>query len=109
MVTVDLPGRPGAPMAAHQVSLDLNRDTVVQALNGVSGRAILADHSFAGTRLNGVQRRTFGVRSMGRKRRCARFRKLAFRSCPLSGEREESASPPFADIHRPWGRGHPPF
>ncbi len=48
VVTVDLPGRPGAPMAADQVSLDLYRDTVVQALNGVSGRAILVGHSFGG-------------------------------------------------------------
>jgi pimeloyl-ACP methyl ester carboxylesterase len=48
VVTVDLPGRPGAPMAADQVSLDIYRDTVVQALNGVSGRAILVGHSFAG-------------------------------------------------------------
>ena len=48
VVTVDLPGRPGAPMAADQVSLDLYRDTVVQALNSVSGQAILVGHSFAG-------------------------------------------------------------
>jgi pimeloyl-ACP methyl ester carboxylesterase len=48
VVTVDLPGRPGAPMAPDQVSLDLYRDAVVQALNGVSGQAILVGHSFAG-------------------------------------------------------------
>lgn len=48
VVTVDLPGRPGAPMAADQVSLDLYRDTVVEALNSVSGPAILVGHSFAG-------------------------------------------------------------
>lgn len=48
VVTVDLPGRPGAPMSADQVSLDLYRDTVIQALNGVSGPAILVGHSFAG-------------------------------------------------------------
>ncbi|WP_454883897.1 alpha/beta fold hydrolase [Sphingomonas oryzagri] len=48
VVTVDLPGRPGAPMPANQVSLDLYRDTVVEALNGVSGPAILVGHSFAG-------------------------------------------------------------
>lgn len=48
VVTVDLPGRAGAPMAADKVSLDLYRDTVVQALNNVSGPAILVGHSFAG-------------------------------------------------------------
>jgi len=48
VVTVDLPGREGAPMAADQVSLDLYRDTVVQALDTVSGPAIVVGHSFAG-------------------------------------------------------------
>jgi pimeloyl-ACP methyl ester carboxylesterase len=48
VVTVDLPGRPGAPMAPEKVSLDLYRDTVVQALNGVSRPAVLVGHSFAG-------------------------------------------------------------
>jgi len=48
VITVELPGRPGAAMAVDQVSLDLHRDTVVQALNGVSGQAILVGHSFAG-------------------------------------------------------------
>ena len=48
VVTIDLPGRPGAPMAPDQVSLDLYRDTVVAALNGVSGPSILVGHSFAG-------------------------------------------------------------
>jgi pimeloyl-ACP methyl ester carboxylesterase len=48
VVTIDLPGRLGAPMSADQVSLDLYRDTVVQALKQVSDRAILVGHSFAG-------------------------------------------------------------
>src|ERR1700744_1721745 len=48
VVTIDLPGRSGAPMAPDQVSLELYRDTVVQALNSVSGQAILVGHSFAG-------------------------------------------------------------
>ena len=48
VVAVNLPGRPGAPMAADAVSLDLYRDTVVSALNAVSGPAILVGHSFAG-------------------------------------------------------------
>jgi pimeloyl-ACP methyl ester carboxylesterase len=48
VVTIDLPGRPGAPMTADQVSLNLYRDTVVEALNNVSGPAIVVGHSFAG-------------------------------------------------------------
>jgi pimeloyl-ACP methyl ester carboxylesterase len=48
VVTVDLPGRSSSPMAADQVSLDLYRDTVVQALNHVAGPAVLVGHSFAG-------------------------------------------------------------
>jgi pimeloyl-ACP methyl ester carboxylesterase len=48
VVTIDLPGRSGAPMAADQVSLDLYRDTVVQALGNISGPAVLVGHSFAG-------------------------------------------------------------
>jgi pimeloyl-ACP methyl ester carboxylesterase len=48
VVTVNLPGRLGAPMSPDKVSLDLYRDTVVQALNEVSHPAILVGHSFAG-------------------------------------------------------------
>ncbi len=48
VVTLDLPGRPGAPMAPDQVSLDLYRDTVVDALNQADRPAILVGHSFAG-------------------------------------------------------------
>ena len=48
VVTVDLPGRLGAPMSPDKVSLDLYRDTVVQTLNGCPRPAILVGHSFAG-------------------------------------------------------------
>jgi pimeloyl-ACP methyl ester carboxylesterase len=48
VVTVDLPGRPGAPMAPDKVSLDLYRDVLVKTLNGMSRPAILVGHSFAG-------------------------------------------------------------
>jgi pimeloyl-ACP methyl ester carboxylesterase len=48
VVVVDLPGRPGASQAADQVSLELYRDTVIQALDSVPGPAILVGHSFAG-------------------------------------------------------------
>ncbi|MDB5576280.1 MAG: alpha/beta hydrolase [Bradyrhizobium sp.] len=48
VVTVDLPGRPGAPMAPGEVTLDLYRDVVVKTLNGMSRPAIVVGHSFAG-------------------------------------------------------------
>lgn len=48
VVTVDLPGRPGAPMAADKVSLDLHRDTVLGALAGLQRPAVVVGHSFAG-------------------------------------------------------------
>jgi pimeloyl-ACP methyl ester carboxylesterase len=48
VVTVDLPGRPGSPVAPDQVSLDLYRDTVIAALAEASAPAIVVGHSFAG-------------------------------------------------------------
>ncbi|MDE1918917.1 MAG: alpha/beta fold hydrolase, partial [Sphingomonadales bacterium] len=48
VVALDLPGRPGAPMAPDQVSLGLYRDVVVAALGEVDGPVILVGHSFAG-------------------------------------------------------------
>ncbi|MDB5576278.1 MAG: alpha/beta hydrolase [Bradyrhizobium sp.] len=48
VVTVDLPGRPGAPMAPDKVSLDLYRDTVVNALGEFRRPAIVVGHSFGG-------------------------------------------------------------
>lgn len=46
--TVDLPGRSGSPAAPDQVSLDLYRDTVIEALTEASAPAIVVGHSFAG-------------------------------------------------------------
>ena len=48
VVAVDLPGRPGAPMAPDKVSLDLYRDTVVAALNKFHRPAVVVGHSFGG-------------------------------------------------------------
>jgi pimeloyl-ACP methyl ester carboxylesterase len=48
VVTVDLPGRPGAPMAPDKVSLDLHRDAVLGALAGLQRPAVVVGHSFAG-------------------------------------------------------------
>jgi pimeloyl-ACP methyl ester carboxylesterase len=48
VVAVDLPGRPGAPMAPDKVSLDLYRDTVVTAIDKFHRRVMLVGHSFGG-------------------------------------------------------------
>lgn len=48
VVTVDLPGRPGAPMDAAKVTLDLHRDAVVDAVCALDRPVILVGHSFAG-------------------------------------------------------------
>lgn len=45
---VDLPGRPGAPMDPSEVSLDLHRDTVVDAIRALGRPVVLVGHSFAG-------------------------------------------------------------
>lgn len=48
VVTVDLPGRPGNPMAPDKVSLDMYRDTVVKALGTTHRPAVVVGHSFGG-------------------------------------------------------------
>jgi pimeloyl-ACP methyl ester carboxylesterase len=48
VITVELPGRPGNPMAPDKVSLDAYRDTVVQALGAAKRPAIVVGHSFGG-------------------------------------------------------------
>lgn len=48
VVTVDLPGRPGNPMTPDKISLDLYRDTVVQALSSTKRPAVVVGHSFGG-------------------------------------------------------------
>lgn len=48
VVTVDLPGRPGNPMAPDKVSLDLYRDVVVKALGTGKHPAVVVGHSFGG-------------------------------------------------------------
>ncbi|GAB7521393.1 alpha/beta fold hydrolase [Paraburkholderia sp. 2C] len=54
VVAVDLPGRPGAPAAPDKVSLDLYRDTVVNALDGLHRPAVVVGHSFAGIVISSV-------------------------------------------------------
>ncbi|MBO9547746.1 alpha/beta fold hydrolase [Caulobacter sp.] len=48
VVAIDLPGRPGAPMEPGQVTLDLHRDAVVQAVRALGRPAVVVGHSFAG-------------------------------------------------------------
>lgn len=48
VVAVDLPGRPGAPMEPGKVTLDLHRDTVVDAVRALGRPVVLVGHSFAG-------------------------------------------------------------
>lgn len=48
VVTVDLPGRPGNPMAPDKASLDLYRDAVVKAIGSVKRPAVVVGHSFGG-------------------------------------------------------------
>jgi len=54
VVAVDLPGRPGAPMAPDKVSLDLYRDTVVKALGNFHRPAVVVGHSFGGIVISAV-------------------------------------------------------
>ena len=48
VVAVDLPGRPGNPATPDKVSLDLYRDTVVNALGSLKRPAVVVGHSFGG-------------------------------------------------------------
>lgn len=54
IVVIELPGRPGNPMAPTQVSLDLYRDTVLKALGSTSRPAVLVGHSFGGITISAV-------------------------------------------------------
>lgn len=58
VVAVDLPGRPGNPMAPDKVSLDLYRDTVVKALDNAKGRAVVVGHSFGGIVISAAAEQT---------------------------------------------------
>ena len=54
VVAVDLPGRPGNPMAPDKVSLDLYRDTVVKVLSDIRGPSVVVGHSFGGIVISAV-------------------------------------------------------
>ncbi len=54
VLTVNLPGRPSAPMGADQVSLDVYRDTVLKAIEGERDPVVLVGHSFGGIVISAV-------------------------------------------------------
>jgi len=54
VISVDLPGRPSAPMAANLVSNDVYRDTVLKAIDGESHPVVLVGHSFGGIAVSTV-------------------------------------------------------
>ena len=54
VLTIELPGRPAAPMSPADVSLDLYRDTILKALASSSRPAVLVGHSFGGITISAV-------------------------------------------------------
>jgi pimeloyl-ACP methyl ester carboxylesterase len=48
VVTVTLPGRPSAPLSPDKVSLDLYRDTILNAIGDPAQPVVLVGHSFGG-------------------------------------------------------------
>ena len=48
VIAVTMPGRPQSPAAPDKVSLDLYRDTILQAIAGEKRPVVLVGHSFAG-------------------------------------------------------------
>lgn len=48
VIVVTMPGRPQSPAAPDKVSLDLYRDTILQAIAGENRPVVLVGHSFAG-------------------------------------------------------------
>ena len=54
VISVNLPGRPSAPLAASLVSGDLYRDTVLKAIDGESKPVVMVGHSFGGIAISAV-------------------------------------------------------
>src|SRR5471030_2691692 len=54
VISVDLPGRPSAPMATNLVTLDVYRDAVLKAIAGERQPVVLVGHSFGGMTLSAV-------------------------------------------------------
>jgi pimeloyl-ACP methyl ester carboxylesterase len=54
VISVNLPGRPSAPLAPNLVSVDVYRDTVLKAIANESAPVVLVGHSFGGITLSAV-------------------------------------------------------
>lgn len=54
VVTVTLPGRPSSPLSPDKVSLDLYRDTILNAIGNPTRPVVLVGHSFGGIAPNGI-------------------------------------------------------
>lgn len=54
VIAVELPGRPGSPMAANLVSNDVYRDTILNAINSQPRPVVLVGHSFGGIAISNV-------------------------------------------------------
>jgi pimeloyl-ACP methyl ester carboxylesterase len=54
VIAVELPGRPGSPMAANLVSNDVYRDTILKAINSQPRPVVLVGHSFGGIAISNV-------------------------------------------------------
>lgn len=54
VITVDLPGRPSAPLAADKVSVGLYRDTVLKAMASATRPVVVVGHSFGGIVISAV-------------------------------------------------------
>ncbi|WP_114969412.1 alpha/beta fold hydrolase [Rhodoferax ferrireducens] len=54
VTTINMPGRPSAPQAPDQVSLDLYKTTVLKALEKSTKPVVLVGHSFAGITISAV-------------------------------------------------------
>lgn len=54
VITVNLPGRTGAPLAPSATSLTLYRDTVIKAISAERRPVVLVGHSFGGVTISNV-------------------------------------------------------
>ena len=54
VITVTLPGRPSSPLSPDKVSLDLYRDTILNAIGNPARPVVLVGHSFGGIAISVV-------------------------------------------------------
>ena len=87
-IAVTLPGRPGNPLPANQVTLEAYRDCVLSAVNAMAAPVVLVGHSFGGMTISNVAEVAPG-----------RIRTLAYVAAylPLSGQNARELSAEDAD------------